>query len=166
MERKFAELYQAAMIHAEQRTQSFGATQAQQEGLVVAAINSALERQKAVADGLINNMRSEMQEGFAQLCAETAARRQLQAEIRTCREEAVQWQNEYADLVMGAEGDTETVALYDAPWTDPSAAASRAAEPQGAPWSWAGVVARRGILGGTSNHAVFSGSHIFDVLWR
>ena len=112
-------------------------------------------------------MRSEMQEGFAQLHAETAARRQLQAEIRTCREEAAQWKKEYAELVMGSEDATETVALYDAPWTDPSAAASRAAEPQGAPWSfWAGVVTRRGVLGGTGNSAVFSGSHIFDVLWR
>ena len=31
---------------------------------------------------------------------------------------------------------------------------------------WAGVSTRRGILGGTSNSAVFSGSHIFDVLWK
>ena len=136
LERMFAELYQAAMVHDEQRAQSFGATQAQQEGLVVAAINSALERQKAVADGLVSNMRSEMQEGFAQLYAETAACRQLQAEVRTCREEAVQWQNEYADLAMGMEDTTETVALCDAPWIDVSAAASRAAEPQGAPWSF------------------------------
>ena len=58
LERQFTELYQAAMIHDEQRTQSFGATQAQQEGLVVAAINSALERHEAVADGLVSNMLS------------------------------------------------------------------------------------------------------------
>ena len=59
MERHFAELYQAAMLHDEHRAQDLGAALSQQEGAVVGVVNSAPERQKAVADAVFSNMRSE-----------------------------------------------------------------------------------------------------------